>query len=515
MDQRVLLGIDLGTSGLKAVLFDSAGACLAEASRELPLRCPRQGWVEQDPDRWWNALCELLPALRARAPEPMSRLAVIACTGQQSSPVLLDRQGGVLTPSPIWMDRRATLECRELEERFGSDELYRATGLRPDPMYTVYKLMWLRKHAAKVWRETALVLQPKDFINYRLTGLAAADYAGAAGTQCLHLAELNWHQGILSAAGIEPSLFPGLFASSHVLGPVKNGLAKALGLPPAVPVVAGGGDTTVSALGCGVSQPGDGAVVVGTSSDVVICLEDPVTDPLRRIGCYPYCLPGRFMAIAGSNNAGAVVNWCRDTFFEREKGEAEKRGQSGLDLMLEGAATIPPGSEGLVCLPYFSGERSPIYNPDARGLLSGLSLLHTKNHVARAILEGITLSVYERLKVTEALHLPLDRILLTGGGVRNAFWRQMITDVLGRPTYHAEAQQAASLGAAMLGAAGAGMYPSVHAACREMAPAVRETLPNPEHKAAYERLFRRFTALYRGNREFFGSAGRARRAGKS
>jgi len=503
MDHMVLMGIDLGTSGLKVALFDPDGTRLASVSRELPLLCRHQGWAEQDPDHWWAVLRELMPELRDKAPQALNNLAMIAVTGQQSSPVLLNREGRVLTNSPIWMDRRTALECRELEERFGGAALYEATGLRPDPMYTVYKLMWLKKHEPEVWRETALVMQPKDFINYRLTGLAATDYGSAAATQVFDLQALAWHRGLLAAADIEPSLFSEPGFSSQVLGTVREELSAAWGWPRGVPVVIGGGDTTVSALGCGVRQPGDTAIVIGTSSDVVTCVEKPVIDPQRRIGCYPYSLPGMFMTIAGSNSSGAILNWCRDTFFAAEKAEAAQAGLSVFDLMLEGAAKLPIGAEGLICLPYFSGERSPIFNPEAKGLISGFSLMHTRSHLVRALVEGITLSIYDRLKVAEDLNLPMDRILLTGGGAKNDFWRQMITDAIGRPTYCTEAQEAAGLGAAMLAATGAGIYPTVRDACEAMAPAVRETRPDPEHRGAYGQLYLRFKDLYARNRDFY------------
>lgn len=509
MDSKCMMGVDVGTTGIKVIIYDVNGHWIADEYKEYPLICKHPGWAEQDPNQWWDAFKDCVQRLINRVPVSPEDIIAIGCTGQQPSPVLLDKEGNVLCNSLIWMDRRTTEECNWLQEKIGAAELYKITGLRPDPMYAIYKLLWIKKNQNDVFKNAKAVLQPKDYINFKLTGKIASDYASSAATQGFNLLELNWEPSIFSAAGISIGLMPEVYNPSHILGNVKPAIAEELKLSAQTVVVTGGGDTTVSALGCGIVNSGDTAIVIGTSSDVVTCVDAPIVDPKKRIGCYPYVTPGKYMTIAGANSSGVLLRWFRDEFFASEKNNLQP-GQNIYDLMLDDAAQIPVGSEGLVFLPYFAGERSPIFNPNARGVFAGISLVHSKAHFIRAIVEGISLSIKDRLVVSQELGVQLGKIILTGGGARNRLWRQIITDMIGLATYRTPVKEAAGLGAAILASVGAGLHSSIEKACQSMTELGDKVLPNLSYKEVYDELYTLYKVLYKGNLEFFDQLARVK-----
>jgi xylulokinase len=503
MSRKQVMGIDVGTTGTKVVVFDAVGNAVAEECAEYPLICERPGWAEQDPRQWWSAVRDCIVRLMKKGPVAKDEVLAIGTTGQQPSPVLIGRDGRELYNSLIWMDRRTVTECELVREAVGADRLYALSGLRPDPMYAIYKVLWLKNNRPETFREAWKVLQPKDYINFKLTGQVASDFASAAATQAVNLKWLEWELEILHAAGLSADLMPDLYSATQVLGTVEAGVAAELGLSSETLVVVGGGDTTVSALGCGVLEPGDAAVVIGTSSDVVTCSDRPVSDPLQRIGCYPYVVGGKYLTIAGGNSSGVALKWFRDQFYPAEAAAAAAGGVNVYDLMTSEAARVPAGCEGLVFLPYLAGERSPVYNPYARGIFGGITMRHTRAHFTRAIIEGVSLSIRDRLAVSLELGVKLGKVMLAGGGAKSAFWRQVITDLLGRPICVAEVKDAAGLGAAILAAVGAGLYPSVAEAGKGMVSLGRECHPEPANRETYDCLYSLYKTLYLGNVEFF------------
>ncbi|MGE5623396.1 MAG: xylulokinase [Methanocella sp.] len=503
MSKKHVMGIDVGTTGIKVTVFDAGGHVVAEEYTEYPLICERPGWAEQDPNQWWSAVKESLIRLMQKGPVAKDEVLAIGTTGQQPSPVLIGRDGRGLCNSLIWMDRRTVSECEAVQEAVGTDRLYALSGLRPDPMYAIYKVLWIKNHRPEAFREAWKVLQPKDYINFKLTGKVASDFASSAATQAVNLQHLAWEPEILRAAGLSVDLMPPMYPATQILGTVEEGVAAELGLSSDTLVVVGGGDTTVSALGCGVLEVGDTAVVIGTSSDVVTCTARPVIDPKKRMGCYPYVVGDKYMTIAGGNSSGIVLKWFRDQFYQADAKVAAAPGVDLYDLMTSEAAQVPAGCEGLVLLPYLTGERSPIYNPYARGVFGGITLRHTRAHFTRAIIEGVSLSIRDRLAVSREAGVKPGRVILAGGGAKSAFWRQVITDMLGCSTCVAEVKDAAGLGAAILAAVGAGLYPSAAEAREGMVSLGRECHPDPANRETYDRLYSLYKTLYLGNVEFF------------
>lgn len=506
MSSYCFMGVDVGTTGVKAILCDDSGKCLGEAYSEHPLICTRPGWAEQDPEVWWQSLILVVRELFHSSRVESSCVRALAVTSQQPSPVFLDSEGRVLCHSLIWMDRRATSECTDLVNQLGMTRLYHTTGLRPDAMYGIYKAMWLKSESPDVYSRVRYILQPKDFVNYRLTGETASDYATSAAMQALELGALRWSEEILSASGICGSLMPPLYHCTRVLGSVSSAAAALLGLSTETQVVVSAGDTTLSALGCGVVRPGDAAIVIGTSSDVVACAERPILDEGHRIGCYPYVIPGLYLGIAGANSSGIALRWLRDQLLS-----VEGRTISYDDLTAE-ASRAPAGCDGLIFLPYLSGERSPVYDPNARGVYAGISLIHTRSHFVRAVMEGVALSIHDRLLIMRALEVKPERLLLSGGGSKSPLWRQIVTDMVGIPTHRMDIGDSALLGAVMVAAVGAGRYSSLAEACDKMVRIAEATEPSMNTHAVYARVYGLYKELYAANRAFFDSLAKAKLA---
>lgn len=501
MEIKNILGIDVGTTGIKAVVFDQFGNTLDTEYSEYETFFPNPDWVEQDPNTWWNVLKNVLHKLFLRV--QAKNVCAIGVTGQIASVVALDKDDSVLCNSFIWMDKRAVEECQFLEEKMTADALYNIIGTRPNVMFVIYKLMWLKKHQPEVFEKIDTVLQPKDYINFKLTGVKASDYTCAAIIHAFRLKELIWYQEAFDAAGISPEIMPTICSADEVIGYVTDELMAEFGFSAQTPVVACGSDTTVAALGCGMINRGDAGLVIGTSSDVMAISDTVALDSMQQFGCYPYLYSGKYMMIAGGNSGGVALKWYRDTFFSYEKAEADKTGESIYDNMLAPIENIPIGSEGLIFLPYMSGERSPVYNPNARGMFVGMGLSHTKEHFTRAIVEGISLSLMDRIIIAENAGVEIDKIIVAGGGSKNDIWRQMLTDMIGKPTLVSKTEEATSLGAAMMAAAGAGIYPSVEEACKNMSSTCNEMQPNSENKERYALLYKLYKEAYQCNADYF------------
>ena len=498
------MAVDIGTTGIKVCIFDKVGKRLAHAYREHPLICKKAGWAEQDPNEWWEAFKYCMKLILRNNRDILANVAAISCTGQIATPVMLDSEGSVICNSPIWMDRRAQEQCESFCHKFGFDRLYNLTGLRPDPMFTLYKLLWIKEKQPENYQKIKIILQPKDYFNYRLTGIMATDTTIAASTQMFDIANLVWNIEIFEAVDISPKIMPVVYKSTHVLGKVHESLAIEFGIMPEAIVVAGSGDSTASTLGCGVCENGRAAIVLGTASDVSLCSDKPILDPGKRIGCYPFIADGTYMAIAGSNSSPVALKWFRDQFYESEKVACKQANIDIYDYMMNAAAEIEAGAKGLIFLPYLSGERSPIYNVNARGIFAGISLVHERGHFIRAILEGVGMSVKDRVNIFTDIGTKLYDAVLTGGGAKSELWREIITDMLGQPTYYADEPETTCLGAAMIAAYSVGIYGSIQKACKGMEPSVSKILPDTGKFDFYNKLFTYYKELYNNNLNLLG-----------
>jgi xylulokinase len=465
-----LVGLDVGTSGVKALALAPDGSVLAAAEREYQLSMPRAGWAEQDPEDWRRAAEGALAAL------DVDDVAGIGLTGQMHGLVALDADRRVLRPAILWNDQRTAAECRELEERVGLDRLVALTGNRALPGFTAPKLLWLRTHEPDVFERIAQVLLPKDYVRLALTGTPATDVADASGTLLLDVAARRWSDEVLAALELPAAWLPPVLESPSVSAETDGG----------VPVAAGAGDQAAGALGVGVTEPGPVSVVLGTSGVVFAALPGVATDAEARAHVFCHAVPGTWHAMGVMLSAAGSLQWLRDTAAPGEPFAA---------LVAE-AERWPPGAEGLVFLPYLAGERTPHVDPGARGAFTGLSLRHDRGALVRAVLEGVAYGLRDSLEILRALGCRPDVGRVSGGGARSDLWLRIVASVLGLPLERTEVEEGAAYGAALLGGVAGGAFADVHeavAACVR----VRDTIePDPEWERVYAEGYGRYRSLY-------------------
>ncbi|HET7459140.1 MAG TPA: xylulokinase [Gemmatimonadaceae bacterium] len=488
----VFLGVDVGTSGVKAVATSERGDVLAAATAPLTLQTPRPGWAEQDPEAWWAASRDAVRDLTSRLGERASRVAAIGLSGQMHSSVFLDASGDVVRPALLWCDARTGAECEEITEAVGGEDRLRDwTCNAALAGFTLPKVLWLRRHEPAAFARTTTVLLAKDYVRYRLSGALATEPSDASGTLMYDTRRDHWSREMLDAVGLSESLLPSVVGSAEISGRLRPDVAADLGLPGGTPVVGGGADNACAALGVGVVSPGDAAASWGTSGVVLAPTATPVVDPGLRAHTFRHAVPNTWYAIGVVLSAGAAFGWVRDQLARDLAGvpDADRR----LDAE---AASVPPGADGLTFLPYLQGERTPHRDPDARGALVGLTLAHTRAHVVRASLEGVCFAMRDCLAILRDLGLPFDSLLLTGGGSRSDFLRQLQADVYGLPVAVPMREEGPAFGAALLAAVSAGAFPDAAAACRATIARGEARQPDAAAHRAYAEPYARFRALY-------------------
>ena len=485
------LGIDVGTSAIKAILVDVGGEVAAVASTPLVLSTPQPGWAEQHPDAWWEATQVTLRALLGKMPH--ARVAAVGLTGQMHSSVFLDRSGEVIRPALLWCDGRTTAECVEITERMGGEEGLRDHACNPAlEGFTLPKVLWLRNHEPAAWERLGTVLLAKDFVRLRLTGAAACEPSDASGTLMFDTARGGWSDAILGAVGVPRELLPPVGGSAEVLGTVSPAAAALTGLPAGTPVVGGGADNACGAAGVGAVGPGDVVVSWGTSGTVLAPTTEPRVDPGMRVHTFCHVAPDLWYLMGVVLSAGGAFSWYRDHLAP------ELAGREGADLLLnEEAATVRPGAEGVTFLPYLQGERTPHRDASARGAFLGLSLAHRRAHMTRAVLEGISFALRDSVSILRELGVSSDAFLLTGGGARAPFLRSLQAAVYGVPVTTVNREEGPAYGAALLAAVGAGAFPDLAAAASATLRRAEPEAPAPGAHARYDEPYRRFREGYR------------------
>jgi xylulokinase len=462
-----LVGLDVGTTGVKAIAISPDGAVLARTEEEYPLSTPRPGWAEQDPEAWWRATERALGGLGV---EP----AGIGLSGQMHGLVALDSGDRVLRPAILWNDQRTGAECAEIEERVGLARLVELTGNRALTGFTAPKLLWLRGHEPDVYARIAQVLLPKDYVRLRLTGEHATDVADASGTLLFDVRARRWSDEVLAALELPASWLPPALESPVVSGLTSSG----------VPVAAGAGDQAAGALGVGVDAPGRLSIVLGTSGVVFAALPGFRADPQGRVHAFCHAVPGGWHAMGVMLSAAGSLRWLR-----------EATGGT-YDELLAAAERWPAGTEGLLFAPYLAGERTPHADPDARAAFAGLSLRHDRGALARSVLEGVAFGLRDSLDLLAGLGVTARAGRVSGGGARSDLWLRIAASVLGLPLERTAVEEGAAFGAALLGGVAAGLFASAEdavAACVR----VRETIdPDPRWHDEYVSAHERFSLLY-------------------
>lgn len=489
------LGIDVGTSGCRVVAYDEEFRRLAKAVREYPVLAPRLGWAELDPEAALEAVLQASaavlgdPALRGRRPVAVG-LATLMHTL-----LLLDAEGRPLGNALLWSDLRAAAEARELREAGLVGEFYRRTGCPVHPMYLPAKLLWFRRHAPEALARAARAVTLKDYLAYRLTGRSLLDHSSASATGLLNLATLDWDDAVLSAVGVERDLLSPLVSPLTVLEGFTTDRTRQQGLPPGVPLVLGATDGTLSNPGAGAVLPGQMAAMIGSSAAVRIVTDRPVLDPQGRTWCY-HLLPGHWVPGGATNNGGNILQWYRDRFGREAVAEAQAAGLDPYGVLSAQAATVPPGSRGLLFLPFLAGERSPGWNPDARGLLFGLTLNHGPAEMVRALFEGVVYQLYSVYEALVELVGPPREVRAAGGVVDSPEWLQIMADVFGLPLAVPQEREGSAFGAAALAMLALGKLEGLEEVSRFIR-VERVVEPNPARTNLYRELYGMYLELYR------------------
>lgn len=499
----LLLGIDVGTSGTKTVLFDGSGTALASHTAEYPLHQPRNGWAEQDPHDWWRAVEETVQAVLAQSGAAPCDVGGLGISGQMHGLVMLDAQGHVLRPAILWCDGRTQEQCDEIAAKLGADKLLSISANPALPGFTAGKILWVRENEPEIYERCRHILLPKDYIRYKLTGEFATEVSDASGMNLLDVPKRQWSGEILSALGIDPTLLGRMYESCEVTGAVTAAAAEATGLAPGTIVAGGAGDNAAAAIGTGVVETGKAFTTLGTSG-VIFAHADQVTiDPKGRVHTFCSAVPGKWTVMSCTLAAGLSLQWSRNTFCAAERETAANMGIDPYELMTAQAARSPIGAGRLLYLPYLMGERSPLLDPNARGGFIGLSAIHSKGDMIRAVMEGVAYSQRQCLDVFREMGVDVSDMAVCGGGGRSPFWRQMLADVYGCPVKTVAPAAGPALGAAILAGVGTGAYASVSEGC---AAAVRVgTVQQPDEAAgaAYENYYQLYRGLYPALRDSF------------
>jgi xylulokinase len=491
-----LLGLDIGTSGVKALLIDESGKTLASATAEYPLSTPHPNWAEQDPADWWKGTIDVVRSILATPGVRAMDIKGIGLSGQMHSLVLLDKQQRVLRPSILWCDTRTDKECRQIMEQVGRERMRTLVSNPALEGFTLPKIIWVRNHEPEIYAKIQTVLLPKDYIRFMLTGEFAMEVSDAAGTVMFDVARRKWSTDLLGIMGVPAEWLPPVFESIDVCGRITKAIAELTGLQEGTPVVGGGADNPCGAVGTGVVKKGRVLASIGTSG-VVFAFSDQVrVEPEMKVHTFCHTVPGAWYLMGVVLMAGGALRWYRDTFAQEEMTLARTSGRDVYDILTEGATAVPPGSEGLFFLPYLVGERTPHQSASARGAFIGATIRHTKKHFTRAVLEGITFGMKDSLAIMEGLGVEIQQIRLTGGGAKSGFWRRLQANVYGREVALVNASEGPAFGAALLAGAGTKVYRNLVDAV-ENAVKVTETIaPDPEQAKRYAELFSIYQELY-------------------
>jgi len=492
----LVIGLDAGTTGCRAVVFDRTGAIVGEAAEEYPMSIPHPGWAEQDPETIYRAvLASLQRAINSARIHPRN-VSAIGLSSVLHSLIPIGEDGQALAPALIWADTRSAPQARRIRAKHDAQALYRRTGCPVHPMYPLAKLVWLQENAPDIWHRSTRFVSIKEYLIYRLCGEYLLDLSIASGTGLLNLALRDWDDEALRIAGVERECLSPIVEPTTILPPLRPEAATEAGLLTGTPVVAGAADGVLSSLGIGTLGPGEMSAMIGTSGACRIVSDSPRTDPQARTWCY-YLAQGKWVIGGAINNAGLAYRWVRDSFFDDGA-----RGEDGYTRLNQLAADTNAGADGLIFLPFLTGERAPYWNVDARGVLLGLNLRHTRRHLARAAMEGVCYRMYSVYRAIDEVAGPVTEVRATGGFTRSDLWVQIMADVFGQPLLVPAVREASSLGAAVLAWIALGELKQLDEA--KSLVQIRSIFePQPDRNKKYARLFDLYMKAYWALQEVF------------
>ena len=492
--ESLLLGIDVGTSSVKAVLIDESGNIHAVGQAEYPLHHIRPAWVEQDPNDWWGGTCKVINEVLGKVPQAAERILGLAVSCQAPTLLALGHSGQPLRPAMIWMDRRAEAETIRLTELIGADNIHRITGNRPDAFYLAARLLWLQNHEPEVLNQTWQFVQVNSYINYQLTGRLTLDPSNAALLQLRDYRKEEWSETLCNACGVKPSQFPDVVAAHFIQGKITAQASEATGLMAGTPVMSGTVDSASAALEAGVVEPGIAAEMTGTSTVFIIPNDKGLTEP--ALIAMPHALAGIHLLLGAMVASGGCLRWFRDQLGQPEKDSASELNADPFDLLTRQAAKVEPGSDGIIFLPYMMGERSPLWNTNARGVFFGLSLSTSKAAMVRSILEGTAFALRHNMEVALRAGAEIREVRSVGGCSRSDLWNQIKADVLGLPLLLPRTSVGSPFGAAILAGIGAGVFPDIRKSLLEMVHLDRRFEPNLANHEGYMKSYKVFRDIY-------------------
>jgi len=503
MDMKYLLGIDLGTSGTRSVLFDQNGGVVLAKTAEYPLYQPRNGWAEQNPVDWWEAaIATISHVVRESGVDPR-QIAALGISGQMHGLVMLDEKGEVLRPCIIWADQRTGEECEDITRAVGAQRLIEITANPALTGFTASKIMWVKKHEPEVYARCRHILLPKDYLRYKLTGDFATEVSDASGMQLLDVPKRQWSQEVLDKLGIPRELLATVYESPEVTGHVNAEAARLTGLSQTTLVVGGAGDNAAAAVGTGTVTDGRAFTTIGTSGVVYAHTDSLAIDPHGRVHTFCCAVPGAWHVMGVMQAAGLSKRWIRDTCCEKEVALAERMDEDPYVLLDKLAEASPPGANRLLFLPYLMGERTPHLDPHARGGFLGLSAMHTKGDLIRAVMEGVSFGLKDGLQILAGMGVQPDSMLLTGGGAKSPFWRQLLADIFDCQVQTIKSAEGPALGVALLAGVGAGVYYSVPAACERLITPELVLEPDADRALVYASYHRLYQRAYPALKELF------------
>lgn len=492
---RYVIGIDIGTSGTKTVLFDETGKVIHSALAEYPLYQPKNGYAEQDPADWWNAASSTVRKVITESRINSSEIAGIGLSGQMHGLVMLDEKGEVLRRSIIWCDQRTAAEVDEMNEKLGRDKLIKITANPALTGWTAAKILWVKNHEPDIFSKCRHILLPKDYIRYKLTGEYATEVSDASGMQLLNVPNRCWSEEVCGSLGIDMNMLAKVYESCEVTGKISREAAELTGFAEGTIVVGGAGDNAAAAVGTGVVTDGKAFTTIGTSGVVFAHMSNVLIDIKGRVHTCCAAVPGCWHIMGVTQGAGLSLKWFRDNFCQAEKDTAKLMGVDEYFLMDKEAETVPIGANRLIYLPYLMGERTPHLDPDARGMFFGLSAIHTKKDMLRAVMEGVAYSLRDCIEICREMGIDVSDMMACGGGT-SSLWRQMLADLYACPVKTAVSKEGPALGAAILAMVGAGIYGSVSDACEKLVGVSEIQNPIKENVTVYEKYFRIYDEIY-------------------
>lgn len=496
---RYLLGIDIGTSACKITVFDENGQVMANESGAYPVYYPQSGWAEQNPQEWWEAVCLTIRKVLDRGNISSKEIEGVGVDGQSWSSVFIDREGSVLSNTPIWMDTRAEDLCNRLKVQMGEERIFKLCGNPLEPCYTTPKILWYRKNNPELFKQVDKVLQSNSFIVMKLTGQISQDLSQGYGLHCFDMHKGQWDDEMCRLLGIEKDILPDIYPCHQVAGKVSRQAAAACGLTEGTPVVAGGLDAACGTLGAGVIHSGETQEQGGQAGGMSICTDSYQTD--RRLILSFHVVPGMWLLQGGTTGGGGVMRWLEQEFGDYERVQEDSIGKSSLEQFNDLAVKVPAGSGGMVFLPYMAGERSPVWDSKAKGMYYGLDFTKTKGHFIRSAMEGVAFSLKHNLDVAYEAGAAVKELFAVGGSANSVLWTQIKADVTGKPIFVPASDTATTLGAAILAGVGTGFYKDFDEAVKKTVRITRSHVPDRENHGVYEKNYEVYRGLYERLRE--------------